>query len=71
MKIFFFKFFLPLIQIVGIILFVPGACGVFNEGFRGEIPAAPYFFIIGLVLLFGVWVVQRRVLGNPKQNKEK
>jgi uncharacterized membrane protein YtjA (UPF0391 family) len=61
------KAVLILVMLVGAMLFFMGALGVFNQGFRGEIPGAPVFLAVGLVLMVFVTVVDRRKASTPRE----
>lgn len=60
------KIVLILVMLVGALLFFMGSLGVLNQGFREEIPGAPIFLIVGLVLMVVVTVADRRKKRSPK-----
>ena len=61
------KIAMILVMLVGAMLFFMGVLGVVNQGFREEIPGAPVFLVIGLVLMIVVTVADRRKKRSPRE----
>ena len=70
-KKFFLKLSLILIMIAGGFVFFIGALGALNPGFKSEVPGAAWFLVIGLGLMVGSFLVQRRFFPpTPKQGRK-
>ena len=71
-KRFFLRLSLILVMVAGGLTLFIGALGTLNPGFRRDVPGAIYFLLVGLGLMVGSWVLQRRFFPPiPKQDRKK